>query len=67
MLTFGRRPWVIAARVIVADVYRLIAALAPGVFSVSFDDHNGQVPLYFEAVAVIVTLVLLGPGLDGSV
>jgi Cu+-exporting ATPase len=50
--------------VIVADVYRLIAALARGVFSVSFGDHNGQVPLYFEAAAVIVTLVLLGPGLD---
>jgi len=48
----------------VAYVYSLVAALAPGIFPASFRDHNGQVPLYFEAAAVIVTLVLLGQVLE---
>jgi P-type Cu+ transporter len=42
----------------------LAAALAPGIFPASFRDHDGQVPLYFEAAAVIVTLVLLGQVLE---
>jgi heavy metal translocating P-type ATPase len=48
----------------VAYVYSLVAALAPGIFPASFRDHDGQVPLYFEAAAVIVTLVLLGQVLE---
>src|SRR5215468_795528 len=48
----------------VAYVYSLVAALAPGIFPASFQDHDGQVPLYFEAAAVIVTLVLLGQVLE---
>jgi Cu+-exporting ATPase len=48
----------------VAYVYSLVAALAPGVFPASFRDVDGQVPLYFEAAAVIVTLVLLGQVLE---
>ena len=48
----------------VAYVYRLVAALAPGIFPASFRDVDGQVPLYFEAAAVIVTLVLLGQVLE---
>jgi Cu+-exporting ATPase len=48
----------------VAYVYSLVAALMPGIFPVSFRDHDGQVPLYFEAAAVIVTLVLLGQVLE---
>ena len=48
----------------VAYVYSLVAALAPGIFPVSFRDSDGQVPLYFEAAAVIVTLVLLGQVLE---
>jgi P-type Cu+ transporter len=48
----------------VAYVYSLVAALAPGIFPASFRDHHGQVPLYFEAAAVIVTLVLLGQVLE---
>ena len=48
----------------VAYAYSLIAALAPGIFPASFRDADGQVPLYFEAAAVIVTLVLLGQVLE---
>jgi Cu+-exporting ATPase len=48
----------------VAYAYSLVAALAPGVFPASFRDVDGQVPLYFEAAAVIVTLVLLGQVLE---
>src|SRR6516162_2352178 len=48
----------------VAYAYSLVAALAPGIFPASFRDPDGQVPLYFEAAAVIVTLVLLGQVLE---
>ena len=48
----------------VAYVYSLVAALAPGIFPASFRGSDGQVPLYFEAAAVIVTLVLLGQVLE---
>jgi Cu+-exporting ATPase len=48
----------------VAYLYSLVAALAPGIFPASFRDRDGQVPLYFEAAAVIVTLVLLGQVLE---
>jgi P-type Cu+ transporter len=48
----------------VAYVYSLIAALVPGAFPTSFRTAEGQVPVYFEAAAVIVTLVLLGQVLE---
>jgi Cu+-exporting ATPase len=48
----------------IAYVYSLVAALAPEIFPASFRDRDGQVPLYFEAGAVIVTLVLLGQVLE---
>jgi len=48
----------------VAYIYSLIAALAPGVFPPSFRDDAGNVAVYFEAAAVIVTLVLLGQVLE---
>ncbi|MGH9594748.1 MAG: HAD-IC family P-type ATPase, partial [Bryobacteraceae bacterium] len=44
--------------------YSLIAALWPDVFPVAFRDESGQVAVYFEAAAVIVTLVLLGQVLE---
>ena len=44
----------------VAYVYSLVAALAPSIFPASFRTPGGEVALYFEAAAVIVTLVLLG-------
>jgi Cu+-exporting ATPase len=43
----------------------VVATLAPGLFPASFRSHAGAVPLYFEAAAVIVTLVLLGQVLEG--
>ena len=48
----------------VAYVYSLIAALTPDIFPDSFRGPHGEVPLYFEAAAVIVTLVLLGQVLE---
>jgi Cu+-exporting ATPase len=48
----------------VAYFYSLVAALAPGIFPASFRDPDGEVPLYFEAAAVITTLVLLGQVLE---
>src|SRR6185503_5491687 len=50
----------IALGVAVAWVFSVIATLVPGVFPDSLRMHNGQVGVYFEAAAVIVTLVLLG-------
>ena len=50
--------------VAVAYVYSLAATVAPGIFPASFRDHAGHVGVYFEAAAVIVTLVLLGQVLE---
>ena len=50
--------------VAVAYVYSVIAALLPQIFPVSFRDVRGNVPVYFEAAAVITTLVLLGQVLE---
>ncbi|HYD49821.1 MAG TPA: heavy metal translocating P-type ATPase, partial [Terriglobales bacterium] len=44
--------------------YSLIAVLLPGLFPPSLRSHGGEVGLYFEAAAVIVTLVLLGQVLE---
>ncbi len=44
----------------VAFLYSLAAVLLPGIFPMSFRDAAGRVDTYFEAAAVIVTLVLLG-------
>jgi Cu+-exporting ATPase len=48
----------------VAYAYSMVAALLPGVFPDSFRDQAGIVAVYFEAAAVIVTLVLLGQVLE---
>ncbi len=48
----------------VGYLFSVIAVLAPGVFPGSFRDEHGNVPVYFEAAAVIVTLVLLGQVLE---
>jgi len=50
----------IALGVGVAYVYSVIALLFPGLFPASFRVEHGQVGVYFEAAAAIVTLVLLG-------
>jgi Cu+-exporting ATPase len=54
----------IALGVAVAYAYSVVAALAPGIFPASFRGAEGTVGLYFEAAAVIVTLVLLGQVLE---
>ena len=48
----------------VAYVYSVIATIAPALFPPSFRDETGQVGLYYEAAAIIVTLVLLGQVLE---
>lgn len=48
----------------VAYVYSVVAVLVPDFFPVAFRDMNGNVAVYFEAAAVIVTLVLLGQVLE---
>ncbi|MBI4207354.1 MAG: cadmium-translocating P-type ATPase, partial [Betaproteobacteria bacterium] len=46
--------------VALAYLFSLAAVFAPGLFPQEFQEHGGQVGAYFEAAAVIVTLVLLG-------
>ncbi|MCL5966843.1 MAG: cadmium-translocating P-type ATPase [Deltaproteobacteria bacterium] len=50
--------------VAVAYLYSLVAKLFPGIFPPSFRGAGGEVAVYFEAAAVIVTLVLLGQVLE---
>ncbi len=44
----------------VAYVYSVVATIAPEIFPASFRGVGGEVAVYFEAAAVIVTLVLIG-------
>jgi Cu+-exporting ATPase len=48
----------------VAYAVSVVAVLAPGAFPAAFRDPMGHVFLYFEAAAVIVTLVLVGQVLE---
>jgi len=54
----------IGAGVSVAYLYSVVATLFPEIFPHSFRGHSGAVPVYFEAAAVITTLVLLGQVLE---
>ena len=54
----------IALGVAVAYGYSVVAILFPGLFPAAFRDAGGHVAVYFEAAAVIVTLVLLGQVLE---
>jgi Cu+-exporting ATPase len=47
-----------------AYLYSAVATLLPGLIPASFRTHGGEVPVYFEAAAVITTLVLLGQVLE---
>ncbi|QYM72697.1 heavy metal translocating P-type ATPase [Pseudochrobactrum sp. Wa41.01b-1] len=47
-----------------AYLYSVVAILFPDMFPHSFRGHGGSVPVYFEAAAVIVTLVFLGQVLE---
>ena len=48
----------------IAWLFSLVATLAPGIFPTSFRSDDGTVDVYFEAAAVITTLVLLGQVLE---
>ncbi|WP_029914369.1 heavy metal translocating P-type ATPase [Pelobacter seleniigenes] len=48
----------------VSYIYSLVATLFPGLFPAAFRGENGEVAVYFEAAAVITTLVLLGQVLE---
>lgn len=54
----------IALGVGVAFVYSLVATVVPGVFPETFRNAVGEVAVYYEAAAVITTLVLLGQVLE---
>ena len=47
-----------------AYIFSVFALLIPGVFPEQFKDETGNVHIYFEAVAVILTLVILGQVLE---
>lgn len=48
----------------VAYAFSLVVTLFPGLVPHSLLSHGGQVPLYFEAAAIITALVLLGQVLE---
>ncbi len=50
----------ISIGVAAAWLFSVAALLAPGIFPAGFRNEQGQVGAYFEAAAVIITLVLLG-------
>ena len=50
----------ISIGVLIAYAFSVIATVAPGLFPEDLRTHSGRVGVYFEAAAVIVTLVLLG-------
>ncbi|GLQ96626.1 heavy metal translocating P-type ATPase [Dyella mobilis] len=64
------RPWqpnmytLIAVGTGVAWLYSTLAFLLPALFPSAFRDGHGQVAVYFESAAVIVTLVTLGDFLE---
>ncbi len=54
----------IALGVGVAFLYSFVATIAPGIFPSTFRSAAGEVAVYYEAAAVITTLVLLGQVLE---
>ncbi|MBS0617172.1 MAG: cadmium-translocating P-type ATPase, partial [Spirochaetes bacterium] len=54
----------IALGTLSAYLFSVVALLFPGLFPDAFKGHAGTVDLYFEAAAVITTLVLLGQVLE---
>ena len=47
-----------------AYIYSVVGTIAPGLFPATMLDAHGLVPVYFEAAAVIIALVLLGQVLE---
>jgi Cu+-exporting ATPase len=54
----------IALGVGVAYLYSVVATVFPGMFPESFRSESGVVAVYFEAAAIITTLVILGQVLE---
>ena len=54
----------IAVGVGASYLYSVVATLFPGIFPQSFYGHSGTVAVYFEAAAIITTLVVLGQVLE---
>jgi Cu+-exporting ATPase len=50
--------------VFVSFTYSVVAAFVPEIFPDSFRMDHGAAPVYFEAAAVVVTLILLGQVLE---
>ncbi len=50
--------------VFVSYSYSLVAVLLPGIFPPAFRYEQGEIAVYFEVAAVIVTLILLGQVLE---
>jgi P-type Cu+ transporter len=48
----------------VTYAFSVLATLAPGIFPASIRMSDGMVPVYFEAAAVVTTLVLVGQVLE---
>lgn len=48
----------------VAYAYSVVATFFPGIFPENFRSHGGIMAVYYEAAAVIITLVLLGQVLE---
>src|SRR3546814_11946633 len=48
----------------IAYLFSIVATLTPHLFPPALRDHYGRVGVYFEAAAVITTLVLLGQLLE---
>jgi P-type Cu+ transporter len=48
----------------VAYIYSVVAVLAPDIFPDNIKSDHGLIPVYFEAAAVIIVLVLLGQVLE---
>jgi len=45
-------------------LYSLVATFAPGLFPAGLRQHDGLIPVYYEAAAVVTVLVLLGQVLE---
>jgi len=54
----------ISLGVAIAYTFSIVATAAPGLFPDSLRDEDGRVGVYFEAAAVIITLVLVGQVLE---
>lgn len=63
--TMSPNMWtLISIGVSLAFIYSVVATIAPGLFPESLRDEAGRAGVYYEAAAVIVTLVLLGQVLE---